>query len=60
VLVVVLIFLATRSGAKPTAQAPQPPVVDVAQVEQRDVPVYGDNEHQSLVQLYKALGGGWK
>jgi RND family efflux transporter MFP subunit len=42
VLVVVLIFFATRSGAKPTAQAPQPPVVEVAQVEQRDVPVYGE------------------
>jgi multidrug efflux pump subunit AcrA (membrane-fusion protein) len=42
VLVVVLIFFATRSGAKPTAQAPQPPVVEVAQVEERDVPVYGE------------------
>jgi membrane fusion protein (multidrug efflux system) len=42
VLVVVLIFFATRSGAKPTAQAPQLPVVEVAQVEQRDVPVYGE------------------
>jgi len=42
VLVVVLIFFATRSGAKPTAQAPQRPVVEVAQVEQRDVPVYGE------------------
>jgi multidrug efflux pump subunit AcrA (membrane-fusion protein) len=41
-LMVVLIFFATRSGAKPTAQAPQPPVVEVAQVEQRDVPVYGE------------------
>jgi len=42
VLVAVLLFFATRSGAKPTAQAPQPPVVEVAQVEQRDVPVYGE------------------
>ena len=42
VAVVLLIFFATRSGAKPTAQAPQPPVVEVAQVEQRDVPVYGE------------------
>jgi membrane fusion protein (multidrug efflux system) len=42
VLVVVLIFFATRSGAKPTPQAPKPPVVEVAQVEQRDVPVYGE------------------
>jgi membrane fusion protein (multidrug efflux system) len=42
VLVVVLIFFATRSGAKPTAQASPPPVVEVAQVEQRDIPVYGE------------------
>jgi membrane fusion protein (multidrug efflux system) len=42
VLVVVLIFFAARSGAKPTAQAPQPPVVEVAQVEQKDVPIYGE------------------
>jgi membrane fusion protein (multidrug efflux system) len=42
VLVVALIFFATRSGAKPIAQAPQPPVVEVAQVAQRDVPVYGE------------------
>jgi len=42
VLVIVLIFFATRSGAKPTAQASPSPVVEVAQVEQRDVPVYGE------------------
>jgi membrane fusion protein (multidrug efflux system) len=42
VLVAVLIFFAIRSGAKTPAQAPQPPVVEVAQVEQRDVPVYGE------------------
>lgn len=42
VLILVLIFFVTRSGAKPTARAPQPPVVEVAQVEQRDVPVYGE------------------
>jgi len=42
VLVVVLILFAARSGAKPTAQAPEPPVVEVAQVEQRDLPVYGE------------------
>jgi hypothetical protein len=42
VLVVVLIFFATHSGAKPTAQAPQLTVVEVAQVEQKDVPVYGE------------------
>src|SRR5579864_8728818 len=42
VLVVVLIFFATRSGAKPTAQKAPPSVVEVAQVEQRDLPVYGE------------------
>ena len=42
VLVAAPIFFATRSGAKPTAQAPQLPVVEVAQVEQSDVPVYGE------------------
>jgi membrane fusion protein (multidrug efflux system) len=42
VLVVVLIFFVTRSGAKPTAQASPSLVVEVAQVEQRDVPVYGE------------------
>jgi RND family efflux transporter MFP subunit len=42
VLVVVLIFFATRSGAKPTAQKAPPSVVEVAQVEQKDVPVYGE------------------
>jgi membrane fusion protein (multidrug efflux system) len=40
VLVVVLIFFAARSGARPTAQAPPPPVVEVAPVEQKDIPVY--------------------
>jgi multidrug efflux pump subunit AcrA (membrane-fusion protein) len=42
VLVAVLLFFVTRSGAKPTVQSPQPPVVEVAPVEQRDVPVYGE------------------
>jgi RND family efflux transporter MFP subunit len=42
VLVVVLIIFATRSGAKPTAQKATPSVVEVAQVEQKDVPVYGE------------------
>jgi len=32
----------TYSGAKPTAQAPPSPVVEVAPVEQKDVPVYGE------------------
>src|SRR5579864_3221090 len=42
VLVVVLIFFATRSGAKPTAPEATPSVVEVAPVEQKDVPVYGE------------------
>ena len=41
-LAAVLLFFVTRSGAKPTAKAPPPPVVEVAPVEQRDVPVYGE------------------
>ena len=42
VLVIVFLFFATRSGAKPMAQAPLPPVVEVAPVEQKDVPIYGE------------------
>jgi membrane fusion protein (multidrug efflux system) len=42
VLALAPIFFTTRSGARPTPQAPQLPVVEVAQVEQRDVPVYGE------------------
>src|SRR6266481_7405004 len=41
-LVVVLLFFATHSGAKRTAQTPPPPVVEVAPVEQRDIPIYGE------------------
>src|SRR5579871_2316284 len=42
VLVAVLLFFATRSGAKPTPHTPQAPVVEVASVQQKDVPVYGE------------------
>src|SRR5579862_8381468 len=42
VLVVVLLFFATRSGAKPTPHTTPPPAVNVAEVEQRDVPIYGE------------------
>ena len=42
VLAAVLLFFATHSGAKPTPQAPPPPIVEVASVEQRDVPIYGE------------------
>jgi membrane fusion protein, multidrug efflux system len=41
-LAAVLLFFVTHSGANPTAKTPPPPIVEVAQVEQRDVPVYGD------------------
>src|SRR5260370_23124782 len=41
-LVVVLLFFATHSGAKPTAQTPPQQVVEVAPVEQKDVPIYGE------------------
>jgi RND family efflux transporter MFP subunit len=42
VLAAVLLFFATRSGAKPTPHTPQAPVVEVASVQQKDVPVYGE------------------
>jgi RND family efflux transporter MFP subunit len=42
VLVVVLIFFATRSGAKPAPHSTPAPVVEVASVQQKDVPVYGE------------------
>lgn len=41
-LVLVLLFFAAHSGAKPTAQTPPPPVVEVASVEQKDIPIYGE------------------
>jgi membrane fusion protein, multidrug efflux system len=44
VLLAVLLFFSTRSGAKPAVhvQAPALPVVEIAQVEQRNVPIYGE------------------
>jgi RND family efflux transporter MFP subunit len=42
VVVIVLLVAVTHSGAKPTAQVPPPPGVEVARVERRDVPVYGE------------------
>jgi RND family efflux transporter MFP subunit len=42
VLAVILLIVMTRSGAKASVQAPPPPIVEVATVEQRDVPVYGE------------------
>ena len=41
VLAVLLLIVMTRSGAKASVQAPLP-IVEVATVEQRDVPVYGE------------------
>ena len=35
-------IVVARSGAKATVQAPSSPVVEVAPVEERDVPVYGE------------------
>lgn len=42
ILAAVLLIVVTRLGAKPKAQAPPPPVVEVASVEQKDVPIYGE------------------
>src|SRR6202453_914907 len=42
VLAVILLIVMTRSGAKASVQAPPLPIVEVATVEQRDVPVYGE------------------
>jgi membrane fusion protein (multidrug efflux system) len=39
---VILVIVVTRSGAKASLQAPPLPTVEVATVEQRDVPVYGE------------------
>ena len=41
-LLVVMLFFATHSGAKPTQQSPPPPIVEVAPVEQKDIPIYGE------------------
>ena len=41
-LAAVLLFFASHSGAKPSVEKPAPPVVEIAPVEQRDVPVYGE------------------
>ena len=38
----ILVNVVTRSGAKASVQAPSEPVVQVAGVEQKDVPVYGE------------------
>ena len=38
----ILVNAVTRSGAKASVQAPSAPVVQVAAVEEEDVPVYGE------------------
>ncbi len=41
-VVATILGAVAHSGAKPTGQAPPAPAVEVAAVEQRDVPVYGE------------------
>ena len=41
-LVAVVLFFAGHSGAQPKAKTPPAPVVEVALVDQRDVPIYGE------------------
>src|SRR5690242_2407525 len=41
-LAVGLLAAVTHSGARPSEKAPDPPAVEVVNVEQRDVPVYGE------------------
>src|SRR5712664_2003484 len=41
-LVLVLLFIATYSGAKPKPQPPPASVVEVAPVEEKDIPIYGE------------------
>jgi multidrug efflux pump subunit AcrA (membrane-fusion protein) len=41
-IVVVLLVAAAHWGAKAAAKAPGPPAVEVVQVEQKDVPIYGE------------------
>jgi multidrug efflux pump subunit AcrA (membrane-fusion protein) len=41
-LVLVLLFFVAHSGAKQKEQAPPPPVVEIAPVEQKDVPIFGE------------------
>src|SRR5882762_2719363 len=41
-LILVLLFIATHSGAKPKPQPTPASVVEVAPVEERDIPIYGE------------------
>lgn len=42
VLLILLLLLVIHSRVKPAAKPPAPPVVEVAQVEEKDLPVYGE------------------
>jgi membrane fusion protein (multidrug efflux system) len=42
VLLILLLVFVIHSRAKPAAKPPAPPVVEVAQVEEKDLPVYGE------------------
>jgi membrane fusion protein (multidrug efflux system) len=42
VLLILLVVFVIHSRAKPAAKPPAPPAVEVAQVEERDLPVYGE------------------
>jgi membrane fusion protein (multidrug efflux system) len=42
VLLLLLLVFVAHSRAKPDEQSPSPPVVEVAEVEERDLPVYGE------------------
>ena len=42
VLAALLLIVVTHLGAKPKPQAPAPPAVEVAPVEKKDVPIYGE------------------
>ena len=41
-LMLVLLLIATHSGAKPKPQPPPASVVEVAPVEEKDIPIYGE------------------
>src|SRR5579864_1467546 len=42
IIIAVLVVASAHSGAKPGTKAPGAPAVEVAQVEQKDVPMYGE------------------
>src|SRR5215469_10846666 len=42
VLLILLLVFVVHTHAKPDAKPPAPPIVEVAEVEERDLPVYGE------------------